>query len=99
MDRTVIKVIGLTNGEPTAFDGQWVVEYDPGRDGRDPRGRPMLCHLVTTPDLAQATRYETGEAFELWRAVDPRQPKRPDGKPNRPFTAFTVAFDKEEGEN
>jgi hypothetical protein len=68
-----------------------LVEYDPGRAGSEPHtGAPILCHLVTTGELEHATRYTTTEAFELWRSVDPRNPTRADGKPNRPLTAFTV---------
>jgi hypothetical protein len=98
-ENVTIKVIGLVSGDPTGFDGQYVVEFDPCRDGIEPRsGMPMLAHLVTTPDIEAATKFTTTDAFELWRSVDKRQPWRPDGKPNRPFTAFTVEFDQYEGE-
>lgn len=87
----MIRIVGLINGGGSAFDGQYVVEYDPGRDGIEPStGFPMLCYLVTTPDINQATRYTRVAAMELWRSIDPRYPVRPDGKPNRPLTAFTV---------
>lgn len=87
----VIRIIGLVNGPATAFDGEYVIEYDPSRDGVEPgTGRPMNCHLVTTADQEKATRYDMVEALELYRAVDPRDPVRPDGKPNRPLTAFTI---------
>jgi hypothetical protein len=33
------------------------------------------------------------EAFEAWRAVPKSRPLRPDGEPNRPLTAFTVALE------
>jgi hypothetical protein len=92
-EERVIQIIGLINGGGTGFDGQFVVEYDPGRDGRDPiTGQPMMCHLVTTPDIDKATRYSAVEAFELWRSVDPMLPFRADGQPNRPLTAFNVAI-------
>ena len=94
---TVIKVIGLIGGGTTGFDGQYVVEFDPCRDGVEPlSGMSMMAHLVTTPDIERAAKFDTIEAFELWRSVDTRAPTRPDGKPNRPFTAFTVAFDQYE---
>jgi hypothetical protein len=87
----VIQIVNLINGGRTAFDGQYVVSYDASRDGVEPSsGRPMLCHLVATPNLDDAARFTSGEAFELWRSVDTRNPVRPDGRPNRPFTAFTV---------
>jgi hypothetical protein len=90
---TVIQVVGLIQGGNTGFDGQFVVEFDPSRDGVEPlSGMPMMAHLVTTPDLDKATRYSAVEAFELWRSVDQRNPVRPDGRPNRPFTAFSVSM-------
>lgn len=77
----------------TAFDGQYVVEADVARDGVDPlTGRKMVMHLVTTPDPEQATRFTSAQALDLWRSVDPRRPQRTDGRPNRPFTAFSIAL-------
>jgi hypothetical protein len=92
--KAVIKIISLIQGGTTAFDGEYVVEYDPGRDGVEPgTGFPMFAHLVTVRDQRQATRFEPDEAIELWRSVDPRQPVRDDGQPNRPMTAFTVEIE------
>jgi hypothetical protein len=90
---TVIRIKGLVTGRRTAFDGQFLVDYDPGSNGREPGTQdPMTCRLVTTPDRASAKEMTPAEAFELWKRVDPRQPTRPDGQPNRPLTAFTVEF-------
>ena len=91
----VMKIEGLINGGSTAFDGQYVVEYDPCRDGREPEtGRVMMCFLATTPDKNNASRFAgVSEARELWAAIDQRTPLRPDGKPNRPLTAFTVLIE------
>jgi hypothetical protein len=90
-DQTVIKIVGLANGEPSVFDDQYIVEFDPGRDGTEPgTGRFMRCHLVTTPDIREATVFDAMDAIKLWRSVDPREPTRPDGKPNRPLTAWSV---------
>lgn len=87
----VIKVLGLADGTPTGFDGEYLLTCDAGRNGREPlSGQPMTAYMVTTPVLAQATRYETQEAIDLWRQVDPGRPVRADGKPNRPFTAFHI---------
>jgi len=82
-----IKILGLANGEPTPFDEQYVVEYDPSRSGVDPAGRPMIAHLVTTADPAKAKEYTTAEALEQLRRS---HGVRFDGKPNRPLTAFHV---------
>jgi len=85
-----IKIVGLSSGESTPFDGQYVVEYDPAREGIDPNGRVMTAHLVTTPDRAKAKEYKLEEAIaELRRSHG----LRPDGKPNRPLTAFTVSIE------
>ena len=86
----VIRLIGLANGETSLADGQWVKEYEPSRDGVDPNGNPTGCHLVTTADPAQARLYSSTEVFDVYRKVDNRNPVRPDGKPNRPLTAYTV---------
>jgi hypothetical protein len=90
-EKVVIRILGLRPGETTGFDGEFVVEYDPGRPGIEPgTNRPMLCYLKTTPDQAMATRYTKPQAIELLLRVDPENPVRADGKPNRPLTAFTV---------
>ena len=91
-DRCTIRIVGLSDGTPTDFDGQYVVEYDPSRVGTQPvTGEPMpVFHLVTTPDIARATRFDPSEVVALYRAVDRRNPTRADGEPNRPLTAFTV---------
>ena len=85
-----IKILGLNNGMPTPFDGQYVVEYDPARPGVDPEGRPMIAHLVTTPDRAKAKEYAT--AADALRELRRSHGERFDGKPNRPLTAFTVVI-------
>ncbi len=84
-----IKLLETFQG-PTPFDGEYVVEYDPTRDGVDKNGDVMNCHLVTTPDIHQATCYTIEEAFELWRRS---HGVREDGNPNRPLTAWTVEFE------
>jgi hypothetical protein len=88
----VIKIIGLVNGGATAFDGQYLQEFDASRDGVEPdSGREMMCHLVTTPDISEAKVFaDVIEVHRLWVTVDEREPVRPDGQPNRPLTAFTV---------
>jgi hypothetical protein len=91
----VIRLVGLAAGEPTSLDGQYLVEYDPDRRGVDPAGRPMLAHVVCTPNVAEAKRYTTPrEALDEWRRPSMRWPDEgrfpPDGRPNRPLTAYTV---------
>lgn len=86
-----IKLVGLAAGPATPLDGQYLKEYDPNRDGRDPDGNPMMAHVVTTPDAADAIHFDGFAALRrVWMAVDQRHPVRDDGKPNRPLTAFTI---------
>lgn len=80
---------------PTTFDGQYLVEYDPDRPGVDPDGSPMLAHIVASPDIERAKKFPSArEAMEEWRRISRSVPTRPDGKPNRPLTAFTVEVEK-----
>lgn len=88
---SVMLIHGLINGPPTPFDGEYLVEYDPDRPSLSPDGHPMIAHIRTTPDPAQARVFASGsEAMECWRQQSTRDPVRPDGRPNRPLTAFTV---------
>jgi hypothetical protein len=84
---SIIQLVGLASGEPTAIDGQYLVEYDPTRSGQID-GRATLAHVVTTPDPAKALRVaDAREAHELWTA--------PSGMPhprNAPLTAYTIAL-------
>lgn len=55
-------------------------------DARDGRGKGVF-----TPDMAAAMLFENaGEAMTFWRTQSTVRPLRPDGKPNRPLTAYTV---------
>ena len=87
--RFVMRIVGLVSGAPTAFDGEWLVNYDATCPGLDPEGQPMSVTLETTPDVAAAKRFESvAAAHELWTTATGRI--RPDGKPDRPFTAFNI---------
>jgi len=87
---TRIKIIGLNSGQPTEFDGKWLAEYDPARQGFDSEGRPMIAHIKITDDPMKALMFDDPrDALKLWQKSDGI---RPDGKPNRPLTAFHVEF-------
>lgn len=62
----------------------YVESYDPDANGG-------AGDLVITDEEADAKRFAgVAEATECWRAQSRTLPLRPDGKPNRPMTAFTV---------
>jgi hypothetical protein len=68
---------------PTWEPGGFVAAYDP---------EVGMTSLVVTTDKAEALRFASArDAMELWRSVPARAPVRPDGKPNRPLTSFTVS--------
>ena len=74
---------GRTKGLPI---GSYLASYDPEGDG----GNGIA---IWTRDPAQAMTFATGEAAtDCYRAVPLNRPLRPDGRPNRPLTMFTVAF-------
>lgn len=80
----VLKIIGLVNGHKTKLDGEYLKYYNPNdHDG--------LGEFQSTPDIEEAQTFKTMiEALELWKEQSKKIPFRPDGKPNRPFTAFSV---------
>jgi hypothetical protein len=68
---------------PGPLTGAWLVSYDP--EGNDGHGDALWTH-----DPAGATVFTGDEWTALSRAVPANRPLRPDGKPNRPLTAFTT---------
>lgn len=75
-------------GEPI---GEWLTFYDPdGGDGEYPTG-----DIGHSPDSAGALRFPnkvTAMACVFRRAAT--VPTRPDGKPNRPLSAFTLVIEE-----
>jgi len=91
MTHYVIRLITGANGQRTEFDGYYVKEY------KTPRMRADGTYaadgkLIVTRDRATAKRYPTAaQAWEVWRA---QRGWRPDGKPNRPLTAWHAAIER-----
>lgn len=89
----IIRIIGLVNGKPTHHDGRYLKAYDPEwLDKTVPDGILMRCirTFETTNSTRDALQFSTyNEALACWKKVSPNRPVRPDGKPNRPLTAFT----------
>jgi hypothetical protein len=84
----VIKCICRAAGEtPREELGAYLREYRPheGKYGA----------IVWTHDLARAHHYPSMfEAMAAYRTVNKTEPMRPDGRPNRPLTAFTIELVK-----
>ena len=87
--RKIIQIVSLSDGTKTPFDGKYLKEYDPMRDGMDPAGDPMSCHLVAVDKPEDAAQFsDAGTALACWRQRG--RGWRHDGEWNRPLTAFTV---------
>jgi hypothetical protein len=72
---------------PPARTGLWLKAFD--NEARDGRGSASF-----TDDPREALRFPDLEAaFEAWKSQSRTQPLRPDGRPNRPLTAYSVTFD------
>lgn len=80
-----IRVLGIGSTTPFEED-RWVESYDP--EGHDGRGDAIL-----TGSRDRALVLPVADALDLYRAVPAARPTRPDGKPNRPLSAFTVEFE------
>ena len=89
MTEYVLRVLGAA-GTVTLGEGPYegfVERYDPERHG----GRGFL---KTTNDIAKAIKFaDKGDAFAFWHQTSKTRPHRPDGKPNRPMTAFHVMIE------
>jgi hypothetical protein len=71
--------------DPADLDGgPFIAEFDVNADGG--RGRVTF----TRDPKRAATWGSTGEALAAYGQTSTVRPLRPDGKPNRPLTAYTV---------
>lgn len=70
----------ISAGELT---GAWLASYDP-------EGCGGLGEALWTHDQDQAAVFTDEEWAALYHVVPASRPLRPDGKPNRPITRFTV---------
>jgi hypothetical protein len=88
----IIKLVKLANGMGHPHNGKYVKEYDPNYyfEGRYEGG-----WLRLTEDPKQAKNFDSfKEAYDYWMQQAPApHDVRPDGKPNRPLTAWTVEIE------
>jgi hypothetical protein len=82
--RIVERAGGLAVPQPGPEAGLYLESFD--HDANDGRGEGTY-----TPDPDHALRFaNAAAAMQYWKRVSTVRPIRPDGKPNRPLTAFTV---------
>jgi hypothetical protein len=83
-----IRIVGLVNGEPSEYDGTYVIDYDP-TPRVDHEGE--FVHLIVTQNKAQARQFQTyAQAVAFYQSPSRAGLPREDGKPDRPLTAFSV---------
>lgn len=88
MTEYVIRCIGLADGRPCGTEGLLLRDFD--AEFRNGLGK---ADWTSTP--AHALRFpSSAEAFAFWKTQSRTRPLRPDGKANRPLTAFTVDLEK-----
>jgi len=77
----------MLQGKPP---GKYLEWSDPDADGGNGAER-------WTGDVSKAMRFDTFEAAHAcWTAQSKKFPTRPDGRPNRPMTAYSVAIERKE---
>lgn len=80
----VVKLYGFV---PLSTDGMYLRAYDP--EAHHGRG-----HVEFTAKRAEALTFpDAAAAILLWRAVPHCHPRRDDGKPNRPLTAYHMEIE------
>lgn len=75
---------------PAPGDGMYLARFDPeAHDG--------VGEVLVTPIRAHALRFDSArDAFNTWRTVPRNRAWRPDGKPNRPLTAYTMELEPDD---
>lgn len=72
----------------SAGDVGYLKSYDP--EAGDGRGAAVFTDLIS-----EAMSFPSADAgWELWRSSPASRPLRPDGRPNRPLTAFTIEIQR-----
>jgi hypothetical protein len=83
-----LKLIESADGSPTPQNGMYLVDYVPDTDELG------LGELHASSNVIEAKIFaDAGAAFAYWKQQSKRVPIRPDGKPNRPLTAWSVLIE------
>jgi hypothetical protein len=95
MSRCLMRIAGTPH---SLWEGDcYLASYDVDTDGL---GIPSITF---TSERSKAMTWATAaEAMECWRQQSKVTPLRPDGRPNRPLTAFSIEIapaDEPHGEN
>ena len=86
----VVVVRGLADGGRTPHDDRYVVRWNQ-------HTRFGTCDIDTTAEREKAKHFtNAGEVFAQWKTTSQVQPRRRDGKPNRPLTGLTIEIIKDE---
>jgi len=84
-DEATLLALTTATIEGKVVHGDYLEWSDP--DARGGRGDDRW-----TPDFSKAKKFATFmDAMECWKAQSTVVPFRPDGKPNRPMTAYSVS--------
>lgn len=84
-----IKIIGYAIDAPCPWGNQYLREYDPSVSDEQGYGR-----IAATPDINLALHFRSPlDALDFWKQPSKIVPTRPDGRPNRPLTCFTVEIE------
>lgn len=87
-----IEAIGFEKGVDCPHSGMFLEEFDFEYDNG-------LGYGVFTSDPSCAKHFQSAaDAMVFWRTISTTRPTRPDGKPNRPLTALTIAINPYEVE-
>jgi hypothetical protein len=87
MKRCRIKIVSFANGKPCNEAGSYIKNFD--AEAYPARGSVLL---TWSPDEARLFR-DQQQAYEFWQTQSKHEPIRPDGRPNRPLTAYNVTVE------
>jgi hypothetical protein len=87
-----VQLVGLVDGSSSEHDGRYLIDCDV--DAGDGMAWPPA--IRSTDDPKKAKKFSTTvEAWEYWARPSTVRPRRPDKKPNRPLTAYTIQLTQE----